>query len=72
MQQTIGPLAAKEIGVPAPLAPFTIGVFLLGAAFSTVNLFCRCFQLYSRSHQENSFGAAGDIWVSQPDVLVKF
>lgn len=33
---TIGPLAAKHIGSSDVLAPFTIGTFLLGAAFSSV------------------------------------
>lgn len=34
--QTIGPLAAVEVGVSDALAPFSIGIFLLGAAFSSV------------------------------------
>ena len=33
---TIGPLAAKHVGSSDILAPFTIGTFLLGAAFSSV------------------------------------
>ena len=33
---TIGPLAAVEIGVSDSLAPFTIGIFLMGAAISSV------------------------------------
>lgn len=33
---TIGPLAAKNIGASDSLAPFTIGTFLIGAAFSSV------------------------------------
>ena len=34
--QTVGPLAAKEIGANDTLAPFTIGTFLIGAAASSV------------------------------------
>ena len=33
---TIGPLAAQHIGASDIFAPFTIGVFLIGAAFSSV------------------------------------
>ena len=33
---TVGPLSAKELGASDTFAPFTIGVFLLGAAVSSV------------------------------------
>ena len=34
--QTIGPLSARYLGASDFLAPFTIGVFLIGAAVSSV------------------------------------
>jgi MFS family permease len=34
--QTVGPLAAKEVGSSDFFAPFTIGTFLIGAAVSSV------------------------------------
>eukprot|EP01039_Chlorochromonas_danica_P002280 gene2280-2495_t len=33
---TVGPLSAKDLGQPNAMASFTIGIFLVGAAFSSV------------------------------------
>ena len=36
MNDFAGPLSAEEAGASASLAPFTIGIFLIGAAISSV------------------------------------